>query len=192
MLGVFGSNPSFPFDRRSAAGYQGVEMRVMIQLLVSGMQHHQRRRVELPSATEFTTQGSPCTDKQQIVKRSAIAENQSRQLIRQGKDHLEIVHTRQHDLGRFVHPVSTFSTAALRAVPVAAGVVHVDLMLTALTAKQAAPQRPCPAQQNLRQHAFDLLTDIGTGKIPWSKLPENVYHRCAGGVFVLGTGGLAC
>ena len=76
MLGMPGDLPATASDGRSGSGYQGVQVRMVFQLLVSGVQHHQRRRVEFTGATKLAIEGLPSTLEQQVVKCLAVAQDQ--------------------------------------------------------------------------------------------------------------------
>ncbi len=76
MLRMPSNFPATTIDCRSGSGYQGVQVRMMLQLLVSGVQHHQRRRVEFSGATKFAIEGLPSTLEQQVVKCLAVAQDQ--------------------------------------------------------------------------------------------------------------------
>ena len=103
----------------------------MLELLVSGVQHHQRRWVVLPGAAKFPIECSPSTLEQQAIEFAAVTKDQRRKFVRQREDDLEVRHAGHDHFGRLVHPVSSPRTAALRTVPVAARVVNIDLGIAA-------------------------------------------------------------
>lgn len=110
-----------------------MDVRVMIELLVSRMQNEMRGRLKLACFAKRLIQRSPSRTEQQIVKRLAVAEDQARQLIRQRKDNLEIVDIRNYQFLRLLEPVRTTCTTALRTVAIAARIVNVLARLTLRT-----------------------------------------------------------
>ena len=67
MLGMPGDLPALAVQSRTGPGDQGVKMRMMLQLLVSRVQDHQRRRMELAGPAKFAVECRPGTAKQQTI-----------------------------------------------------------------------------------------------------------------------------
>ncbi len=145
---------------------------MVIQLLVSGMQHHRCGRLELAGAAKLCVQCFPGTLKQQIVKCGAVAQDQARQFVRQGEDDLEVRHTWQEDFGGLVHPVRSPGPAALGAVSIGARVVDV-LLPTAVGALIKMPsQSCCAAQPDLGEDTFDLRVDAVLAEVARGPLAQ--------------------
>ena len=88
-------DPALSVERRTAARDQRVDVRMMVQPLVSRVEHELRGGLELPSAAKRFIQRSPSGVEEQIVKCSAVTEDQAGQPIGQREDNLKVV-----DLGQ--------------------------------------------------------------------------------------------
>ena len=78
VLGMLGCQPTLAIERRTTAGDQCVQVRMMLQLLVSGVQDHQGGWLEAPPVEYLTLQSFPGAVEQQVVQRLAVPEYQSR------------------------------------------------------------------------------------------------------------------
>jgi hypothetical protein len=127
---VAAGNPSLTVERGTAARNDCVDVGVVVQPLVSCVQHELRSRLELPGFPKRLVQGSPSGLEQQIVQGSTIAENQAGQPIWQGENDLKIVDFGQHQRLGLLQPVGTPSTTTLRTVAIDARIVNVALRMT--------------------------------------------------------------
>ena len=81
---MFGMTSDFPLaavDGWSGSGDQRVDVRMMLELLVSGVQYHQGGGLILGCAAKFPVECSPSTLEQQVIKFVAVAEYQRRELV---------------------------------------------------------------------------------------------------------------
>jgi hypothetical protein len=78
---MFGSNPSITVKRGTASGDDRMNVRVMLQLLVSGVKDHHGGRMILASLPQAMIQRSPSRTEQETVQLLAIAKNQWRELV---------------------------------------------------------------------------------------------------------------
>ena len=81
MLGMPGDLPTLAVQSRTGPGDQGVKMRMMLQLLVSCVQDHQRCRMEFTGPAKFAVEGRPGTARQQAVQFGSVTQNQRRQFV---------------------------------------------------------------------------------------------------------------
>ena len=72
-----------------------MQMWIMFQSLVPGMQHHQRCRLTAQFFTQDFAQRVPGRAKQQPIRRASIAQHQARQLLGKREHDLEVVDLRQ-------------------------------------------------------------------------------------------------
>lgn len=89
-------DPMFAVERRAAARDQRVDVWMVVQPLVSRVEHELRSRLELSGAPQHFVERSPSGVEQQIVKCSAVTQDQAGQEIGQRKDDLKVVDLRQH------------------------------------------------------------------------------------------------
>ena len=113
-------DPTLSVQRRTAAGDQRVDVGMVIQPLVSRVEHQLRGWLELPTAAERFIQRSPSGVKEQVVKGLAIAQDQAGQPIGQREDNLEVVDLGQHQLAGLVEPICSPSATTLGAVAIVA------------------------------------------------------------------------
>ncbi len=81
---MFGMTSDFPLaavDGWPRSGDQRVDVRVMLELLVSGVQYHQGGGLILGGTAKFAVECSPSTLEQQIIKFAAVTEDQRRELV---------------------------------------------------------------------------------------------------------------
>lgn len=78
VLGMLGSQPTLAIERRTTAGDQCVQVWMMLQLLVSGVQDHQGGRLVAAHVEYLTLQGFPDAVEQQVVQLLTVAEYQCR------------------------------------------------------------------------------------------------------------------
>ena len=97
-------DPAPTVQRRAAAGNQSVYVRMMVQPLVPGVQHHQRsglhpsfRLDTLPQRLRRSLHQGPIQDR-------PIAQDQWRKFVGKREDNLEISHTGNQQVGRLVQP----------------------------------------------------------------------------------------
>lgn len=140
-------NPTIIAQRRPAARNECMHVRMVAQPLVSRVQHHHRRGLEAELFFEHFPQGLPRRLEQQVVHRAAIPQGQRRQLLRQCKHDLKVVHSRQQQRASSLDPRGSLRAAALRTMPIAAGVVNNTALIARLAFKQPAAQRRRAAER---------------------------------------------
>jgi len=159
-----------------------MQVGVMLQSLVPGVQDHQGRRFAAQLLTQHLAQRFPGRMKQQPVRGPPIAQHQGPEVIGQREDDLEIVDLREQQFGGLVQPIRSPTAAAQRAVAVEARVVDLATMLTLRALVGVPAQGRGPAQRQLGQHALDLRHGLPAKPIQVSRrvLPQQVDYAEAG------------
>ena len=88
---VTARDPTSAVQRRSPSRDQRMNVRMMVQLLVSRVQHHQGCRMKLPFLTQHLVERLPGTWEQQVVQLTSIPQNQWRESVREREHNLEVV-----------------------------------------------------------------------------------------------------
>ena len=174
MLRMSRGLPAATVGCRSASGYQCVKVRMVLELLVPRVEHHQRCGVELSRPPQLGVECFPGTAEQEVIKLTPIAQDQCRELIGKREDNLEVVHARENDCFIFCQPVESLGAAALRAVSIGAGVVDVHLRVTVTTLVEVSFQGRRPAQQDLGEN----VRDLGMWPVPLHELGREAAERC--------------
>jgi hypothetical protein len=131
----------FPRGRQRPAGDQGVHMHVPPEVLLPGMQHQRERQLAAQPAgigAELAEGGRCCAEEHLVDHPRALAD-QRVQRMRQGEHQMEIRH-RQQLLAPFRQPVLLGAGLALRAVAVAARVIHVSRHTAAVAGLDVAAE----------------------------------------------------
>ena len=132
------------FQRRTAAGNDGVNVNVSIKLLIPCVQHHRGGRFVMLFGFQNRLQRTPRRAKQQVEYLPAIAQRQRRKFRRNREHDLVIVDPRKDPCGGRVHPVGSRRAAALRAVPVTTRMVDAfDFAALAATEQPGTQSGPC-------------------------------------------------
>src|SRR5215208_2213698 len=176
------ADPPPPVQRQPAARDDAVQVRVLGQLLAPGMEDREKS----DSSPQLLRVGGDLqqrllgTAEQQVVEHPLVAPDQIVELGRKSEDHVEVRH-RQQLLAAPLQPALLVQALALRAVPVAAGVVE-DLRRTALiTLVEVAAQSggatvlDGPHRPQVMARQSMLLAILR------AKLAEDVSHLQSGG-----------
>jgi len=113
---------------------------------------------------------------EQIVKGSAVTEDQAGQAIGQREDNLEIVDLGQHQLAGLREPIRAPSTSALRAVAIDARVVDVLSRVTLGTFVHVPLQYCGATEQDPRQHVDHLSGDAAARQEARRVFSQHVDH----------------
>ena len=132
---------------------------MVLQLLVPGVQHQQRGRVDI-LFFHFVPDRLPRAAHQQPVQLAAVAQHQMRQPIGDREDDLKVVDARQHQLAAAFGPVGSPRSGTLRTVPLAARVVDCRPRVTAGTFIQTTEQLFGTAQRDLAEYTLNLPGDF--------------------------------
>ena len=169
-------NPLLTVLRGPAAGDQGMQVGIMLQVLVPGVQDHQGRRFAAQLLTQHLPQRLPSRVKQQPVRGTPIAQHQRPEIIGQREYNLEIVDVREQQFGGLVQPIRPPTATAQRAVAVEARVVDLATMLTLRALVGVPAQGRGPAERQLGQHLLDLRHGLHAKPIQVGRrvLPQQV------------------
>ena len=118
------ANPAGVVGREPAGGNDAMDVRMMLQLLIPGMEHTEKADLcpEMFGIASHFEQRFSAGAEQQIVDELLILQCQRRQQMRQREDDVNVARGKEFLTARFDPTVSSVGLA-LRAVPVSTGVV---------------------------------------------------------------------
>ena len=171
-------HPTLAVSRGPAAGDHGVDVGMVVQPLIPGVQHQQGRRLAILFHLQHVAEGLPGGVKQQPVGRTAMAQHQRLEFLREREHDLKVRDPRQDQLGRLVQPVGSPTATAQRTVTVAARVVDLTAMVTLRALVGVPAQGRRAAQRQLGQHALHLGNRLcaETLQIRRRVFPQQVDH----------------
>src|SRR5439155_16312972 len=116
------TRPTALIEGQSAGGDKTMEMKMVFESLIPGMQHRDDPHRSLKSTLAKLQQCRADGFKEQAKENLFVGEDQAVENVRQGKDHMEIAH-RQELRGLLLKPLGFGQRLALGAVAVTAGVI---------------------------------------------------------------------
>ena len=144
----------------AAGGNHAVDMGMMLQSLIPGMEHAEEADLgaEVAGIAGDLQQGFGAGVKQQVVDQPFVLQGQRSEFPRQGEDDMDVAGGQQFPFPR-LEPAQAGVALTLGAVPVAARVVR-DGGMSAVRALIAMPaQRGGAAARDGQQHLFVLAVD---------------------------------
>ena len=119
-----GAEPAGVVERESAGGNDAMDMGMVFQFLIPGMEHAEEADLgaEMFGIASDFEQGFGAGTEQQTVEELLVLQGQRRQLMRQGEDDVDVASGQEFAAAR-LDPAVAGCGLALGAVPVAAGVV---------------------------------------------------------------------
>src|ERR1700738_2515278 len=116
-------NPAAGIGGESPGWDHAMDMRVMPEILTPGMEHREETdlRSEMLGVDGNLQKGFGAGPEQQVVEELLVLQQQWRELVGQGKDHVEVADREEFFLARR-EPAVTGCDLTLWAVPIATGV----------------------------------------------------------------------
>src|SRR6516225_6148397 len=155
--------------RQAAARHHAVHVRMMVQVLTPGVQHHEHadRRTQTLGISGHLTQRGRSATHQEVIKHSGVAESEATEFRRQGEHHV-MIFDRQEMRRLSVEPLRTGQSLALGTMAVAARIVSDTLVAAIETLLDVATERGRTAYgqsaQRLalrrREHAAVTLEEV--------------------------------
>jgi hypothetical protein len=120
-----GVEPAVVVGRESAGGDHTMDMRVMLQLLVPGVEDTEEAdfSAEMAGITRDFKQGLGAGAEQQVVENLLVLQRQGRQKMRKGEDHVHVAGGQEFLLAR-LEPAVAGLGLTLGTVPISARVVR--------------------------------------------------------------------
>src|SRR5882724_10510101 len=158
--GAARGDPARMIRSETAGGKHTVDMRMMLQSLVPGMEHAEEAdlRAEVLGIASDLQQSGSTGVKQQVIDQPLILQCQRRQFPRQGEDDVHVTGG-QHLAFPRLEPAPSGVALTLGAVPVSARVVRDGSMSAVRALIAMSPQRGSAAACDGQQHLFVLSVD---------------------------------
>ena len=149
-------DPLSAVHRWTTAGNQRMQVRIVLQPLVPGVEHQQGRRVAAQFLTQHCAHRLPGRVQQEPIRRPSIPQHQGPELLGEREHDLEVVDLGEQQRGGLRQPVRAATATALRAVAVEARVVDGEAMLALRAGVDMPAQSRRPAEREFGQHALHL------------------------------------
>src|SRR5208282_2009993 len=158
--GAAGRYPTGTIGSETSSGDYTVDMRMMLQSLVPGMEHAEEADPgsKVPGIAGDLQQSCSTGVKQQVIDQPFILQGERSQFPRQGEDDMHVVSGQQLSFPR-LEPAQARVALALGAVPVTARVVRDGGMSAVRTLIAMSTQRGGTAACDGQQHLLMLPTD---------------------------------
>src|SRR5216684_3230210 len=156
-------DPAGVVQSETAGGQHAVDMGMMLQALIPGMEHAEEADLgaKVPGIAGDLPQSCSTGVKQQVVDQPFILQCERSQFPRQGEDDVHVAGGQQLPFPR-LEPAQTGVALTLRAVPVSARVVRDGSMSAVRALIAMSTQRGGAAACNGQQHFFVLAVDPHT------------------------------
>ena len=155
--GAARGDPAGVVRSETAGGKHAVDMRMMLQTLIPGMEHAEEAdlRAQMPWIAGDLQQGLGAGVKQQVVDQPFVLQCERGQFPRQREDDVDIAGGQQFPFPR-LEPAQAGVALALGTVPVAARVVRDGGMSAVRAAIAMSAERGGAAARDGQQHLFGV------------------------------------